>query len=210
LRNRVAIRYVVGGDLRFISHHDTLRLFERALSRAGLPVRFSEGFNPRPRMTVALPRSVGLASSDELLVIELSEPMEGSQVAARLAAVMPGGMEVLSAEVLAEGDRRLPCEATYELLIDGTSPAELAERTAGLLAQQRLDVTRTEPRTGKKKVVDIRPYIVTVDVVDRLLSWTQSITPTGTVRPDEMLAALGLSASDHLHRLHRCRVRYVP
>ncbi|GAF87148.1 unnamed protein product, partial [marine sediment metagenome] len=61
-RERWVFGYDVDGDLRFISHHDMLRLFARSLARAALPVRFSEGFNPHPRLSIPLPRPVGVAS----------------------------------------------------------------------------------------------------------------------------------------------------
>ena len=67
-RCRCALEYTIGGDLRFISHRDTLRLFQRAVARAALPVRFTEGFNPHPRMMIPLPRPVGVASQAETLV----------------------------------------------------------------------------------------------------------------------------------------------
>ena len=210
LRNRVAIRYAVTGDIRFISHHDTLRLFERALARAEIPVRFSEGFNPRPRMTIALPRSVGVASSDELLVLELASPMTSNEVLLRLAKQMPEGLSIVAADALADGDRRLPCEARYELSIDPNDADRLARRASDLLAQPSLTVTRIVPKETTRKVVDIRPYIVAIDVADGRVCWTQSITPTGTARPDETLDALGLPSRDHLHRLLRQRVRYEP
>src|SRR3990172_12981655 len=69
-RYRWLFAYSIDGDLRFISHHDTLRLFRRALARADLPVRFSEGFNPHPRIMIPLPRPVGIASRAEGLVVE--------------------------------------------------------------------------------------------------------------------------------------------
>ena len=81
MRHRLAIRYAIKGDLRFLSHQDTLRLFQRAFNRAGIPIRFSEGFNPRPRISIAMPRPVGVESCDELLVIELASWADPDAVA---------------------------------------------------------------------------------------------------------------------------------
>ena len=89
----MAIRFVIEGDLRFISHHDTMRLFERALSRAQLPVRFSKGFNPGPRLSLPLPRSVGIASGVELLAVELDDAIEPAVVLGTLSEQMPAGLK---------------------------------------------------------------------------------------------------------------------
>jgi radical SAM-linked protein len=118
LRIRLAIRYAVDGDLRFISHHDTLRLFERALARAELPVRFSQGFNPRPRMSIVLPRPVGVASRDELLVVELTNEMNSEEALSRLSQHMPIGLMLLSADFLTADQRAAPVRTTYSLSLD--------------------------------------------------------------------------------------------
>ena len=121
LPGRLAIRYAVEGDLRFISHHDTLRLFERALARAGIPVRYSEGFNPRPRFSVVVPRPVGVASRDELMVLEVTADLAADEALRRLQSQMPEGLTLLSAETLAPGARRVPCEVWYRLEIEAAT-----------------------------------------------------------------------------------------
>jgi len=207
LRDRVAIRHDVSGDLRFISHHDTLRLWERALARAAIPVKFSEGFNPRPRMSLALPRSVGIASSDELLVIELSEPIDLDVMHARLGAQMPAGMAITHVERVEAGDRRLPIAAEYEVAIDAGAEAALAARAEAILSETNVFVDRATPGMAVRHI-DVRPYITTITVEPQRLRWSQGITATGTVRPNEMLAMLGLAADDYLHRLRRSAVTY--
>ena len=67
IREKWAFEFSVTGDLRFISHRDTVRVFQRALARAALPVAYSEGFNPHPRLSLPLPRAVGVASEAELM-----------------------------------------------------------------------------------------------------------------------------------------------
>lgn len=207
MRDRVAIRHDVAGDLRFISHHDTLRLWERALARAAIPVKFSEGFNPRPRMSLALPRSVGIASSDELLVIELSQPIDLEEMRVRLGEQMPAGMVITRIERVEAGDRRLPIAAEYEVDIDAGTEVALAARAAAIISETSVFVDRATPGMAVRHI-DVRPYIMAITVEPKTLRWAQSITATGTVRPNEMLELLGLSADDHLHRLRRSAVTY--
>ncbi|TWT41893.1 hypothetical protein RAS1_30170 [Phycisphaerae bacterium RAS1] len=73
-RPSVAVTFGMLGDLRYISHHDELRMLARALVRARWPVAFSQGFNPRPRIVLPLPRPVGVSSSCELAIVELEPP----------------------------------------------------------------------------------------------------------------------------------------
>lgn len=208
MRNRLAIRFAVEADLRFISHHDSLRLFERALARAGLPLRYSEGFNPRPRLRLSLPRPVGVASSDELLVVELTEPLPPSVVMERLSPQMPAGLSLLGVEPIAESDRRLPSEASYSLTLDASQREGLAGRIAELLAAECVPVTRIMHQDSKQKSIDLRAYILAIELTDEGVRWRQTITGTGTVRVNEVLEALGLSARAHLHRVRREQVCY--
>jgi len=210
LRVRLALWYAVDGDLRFLSHHDSLRLFERALVRAGLPVRYSEGFNPRPRLSIVLPRPVGVASQDELVVVQLTTEVDPADAMSRLSRQVPDGLTVLAAELITADDKRIPREAHYELELEPILTAAVTERAAELLSKDRLDIARTSPKADAAKTVDIRQYLASMAVADGRLRWAQAITPTGTARPQEVLEALDLPSREHLHRLRRVRVEYLP
>jgi radical SAM-linked protein len=183
-------------------------MFERAMSRAELPVRHSEGFNPRPRMTIALPRSVGVASSDELLVLELTSPLGASRVVEQMSRVMPEGIRIVSGQDLDDKDRRLPYEARYEMGLSPSDGKHVLQRAAAFLSRSTYEVDRDIPKRNEKKRVDIRSYVTSIDVAVDRLQWTQLVTTFGTVRPDEMLEALGFSPQEHVHRLHRFAVKY--
>lgn len=207
LRARLAIQYAVEGDLRFISHHDSLRLLERALARAGIPVRYSEGFNPKPRFRIALPRSVGVASKDELLLVELASEMTPNEALRSLKPEMPLGLELLNIESMDEGDRRLPREACYSLALDGSLLGPVAHAASLFLSREQVFVQRSAPG-AQSKSVDIRSYIASIEVGTDRVTWSQRITPEGTARPAEVLEQLGLPSQDHLHRLCRRKVAY--
>lgn len=210
MRYRLAVRYAIEGDLRFISHHDTLRLFERALMRSSFPVRFSEGFNPRPRMRLALPRPVGVASLDELLVVELIGDFVPEDARMALARQMPEGIRLLSAEKIAEADERRPRAATYELPLEDDSVGPLNERATEFMAAKERVVQRHSPKTRQSKPIDLRSFIRDMRVADRRLTWTQTISQDGTARIGEVLEALALPSRDHLHRVSRQTVCYEP
>jgi radical SAM-linked protein len=210
LRERLAIRYAVDGDLRFISHQDSLRLFRRALARAGIPVRHSEGCNPRPRLRIALPRPVGVASLDELLIVEMDSVENPSDVLTRLSAQVPQGMRLVSAERPADRDRCLPCEVQCELAIDPAQRDAIADAVSRFLSRDTVVVQRTTPGDAAVRSVDIRRYVRDMTVCGDFVTWTQAVSQSGTARMAEILDAIDLSAGDHLHRVVRRRVSYEP
>lgn len=208
VRYRLTFRFAVNGDLRFLSHHDTLRLFERALARAEIPVRYSEGFNPRPRISIVLPRSVGVAGCDEMLVVELSREMPADEALERLGQQVPEGISLPSVNLLPMSGTPQPSRAEYILPLAAEHFSLASLKAAELLASTSVKIERKQPKTGSVKRLDIRPYLETISLLEGQLRWTQAILPTGTVRPDEVLEALGLVAREHLHRLCRIKVWY--
>lgn len=201
-RHRLAFRYSVDGDVRFISHHDTLRLFRRALARAELPVRFSEGFNPAPRISIPLPRPVGMASDDELLVVDLERPVDRQDALARLRAQMPEGIDVHDVCELPAGEKPHPHLAHYRLDINGEPASELQTKASDMLAAPALVVERPAAPGKASQKLDVRKYLVDLNLVERGVEFTLRVTGSGTARPGE-IAGLLLSTTTPLH--HRIR-----
>jgi len=208
-KHRYAVRYAIDGDLRFISHHDTIRLFERALARAAVPVRFSEGFNPRPRISLPVPRPVGVASDDDLLILETSVAMQPDELLSRLSPQVPSGLTLLDINVLAPGERRIPCGATYSMELDSGVVQELERRLETLRERERIEVTRRDHRTGQTRLINLRPWLLQWHLDQTRLEWTQAILQDGTARPAEVLEAFVLPSRDLLHRIRRVSVRYA-
>ncbi len=104
---QAAAWFRIGGLLRFLSHAETLRVCQRACARAGIPVKHTMGFNPHPRLSLPLPRSVGVESDDELLVLWLSVKRDSldvsdvsheeyaAQIRQVLQRALPAGVEVI-------------------------------------------------------------------------------------------------------------------
>ena len=91
----VRVRYRKGRSVRFISHLDTARALRRALNRAGVAVAFSQGFSPRPKISFGPPLAVGHLSETEYEDIAVAEPMVADQLAERLNATLPAGMDIV-------------------------------------------------------------------------------------------------------------------
>jgi radical SAM-linked protein len=181
------LRFSKSGPARYFSHHDLLRLFERALRRADFPLSLSQGFNPRPRITFLSALPLGVESLDERVEIELSEDLAEEEFVKRLAAQFPEGLQVL--EAARAGDRAAAVAAEYEADLE----AGAAPDVAALLARPALPVERRSPDGAR--TVDIRPWIESAEAGSGRVRFTLRITDSGSARPDEVLKALGVAAS---------------
>jgi radical SAM-linked protein len=210
LRYKVAIRFAVQDDVRFISHHDMMRLFERALARTQLPVRFSEGFNPRPKLSLPLPRPVGIASTVDVLVVEFIGPTDPQEALRQLAAQMPGGVTLAEAWIPLGQRPMQPESATYSLELPADQVSLVGEQVGVLLQASNWPIRRSDSESGPGKELDLRSYLLHADIEGHRLSWTVRITGGGTIRPPEFLAAIGLDPAHWHHRVCRTAIAWQP
>lgn len=203
MRYKVVVRFVIDGDLRFISHHDTMRLFERALSRANLPVKYSEGFNPRPRLSLPVPRPVGIASEADVLVVDLIEPLAPADALQRLGAEMPADLTLTGAWMIEGGPSPRPTAITCHLELPASCHSAVAESLAGFQAAVSWPVDRRKPSGRSVRTLDLREGVIASSLSQGRLEWTTRIAEGGSVRPGEFLTAMGLSAEEWLHRVRR-------
>ncbi|MCO6437948.1 MAG: DUF2344 domain-containing protein [Phycisphaerae bacterium] len=206
-RIRWVIFHAVNGDLRFISHHDTLRLFRRACARAALPIRYSQGFNPHPKIMIPLPRPVGIASDVEAVVFELME--NSDDVPARLGQQLPREMPVHQGRRLQEGERLQPRSAAYRLSLDGAAPEAFASRVTEIMASPTLPVTRQTPGEPSARTVDIRPYLQSVELESDAVRFELLIEGGRTAKPAEIAGLLGFDATTINHRIRRLHVTWA-
>ena len=125
----MVVRFRIGGLLRFLSHAETLRLLERACTRAGVPIKYTQGFNPHPKLSLPLPRTVGVASRDELMAVKVFETGgilldDGgggadsawpATIQKALARELPSGVVVDAVDVVKSNARIQPRSAHYAL-----------------------------------------------------------------------------------------------
>lgn len=210
MRYKVAIRFAIEGDVRFISHHDTMRLFERALSRTGLPVRFSEGFNPRPKLSLPLPRPVGIATQADVLVVEFTSQVACEQVLRELSAQMPGGVELKDAWLRQTSRPMQPESASYTLDLSIAEIPALIEQIRTVLAADAWLVQRSAGESGPARSLDLRKQLVEAKVEGTQLQWTIRIDGGGSVRPGEVLATLGIDPGQRQHQIRRTGIAWQP
>jgi len=207
-RQRWWIDFQVRGDLRFISHHDTLRFFRRAIARAGIPVRFSVGFNPHPKMTIPLPRALGVSSDAEAIVIESERDIDGGALAERLGAQMPKGIALRGVRRLELGERPQPDTVTYRFRPEHAWPQDAADRIQRMLDSSSLSVERADHKTKRTRVVDIRPFLMDAHLEGQDFVFTIRVTGTGSAKPSELIELLIDHAGPVNHRIHRQSVRW--
>lgn len=175
------------GNAIWISHLDLMRMFQRAFKRAGLPLTHTQGFNPRPSVSIALPLSVGIESSCELLDFDLDgEPIPEAEIQRRLNEKLVEGVRVL--DVYTGGQKikylaLLDCVLTLEY--DGGVPAGTAEKIRALLAQEEVTVTKKSKsgNTEQNIIPMIRNAVVektdenTVTIQARICCQNPSLNP---------------------------------
>jgi radical SAM-linked protein len=199
-QQRLRICYAKGEPLKYISHLDLARAWERVFRRAGLPVAYSYGFNPRPRFQMAAALPVGVTGRAELLDLRLAEPMTSEEVLSQLRPALPAGLEVLKVD---EVDLRLPSlqsgirAADYRVVVGSQeTAAAIQTRIQGLLDAPTLPRQRFQK--GKVQSYNLRPFIQRMAVEPgqtegQVLTMLLQASPEGAGRPDEVLEALGLS-----------------
>jgi radical SAM-linked protein len=166
----VRIRFAKHGKVRFISHRDVARAFERAFRVEQLPLAFTEGFSPRPKVSFGLALSVGHESDAEYLDVELTEPVDTVTLPDRLTPALPEGVAATGAVRLVERAPALQesiTEVHYRVAtVDGHGrpvPDDVLDVAATkALASDELSVARI--RKGKESVDDIRPALRSIEV----------------------------------------------
>jgi radical SAM-linked protein len=199
---RMLIRYAKRGRMRFASHRDMARAIERGVRKAGIPVAYSAGFSPHPRISYAGGAPTGSASEAEYLEISLTRRCEPAEVGRRLGAALPDGIDVVEV-VEVDGKSALALEASeWEVLLPGVSPSEAMSVIEPFLASPHVEVER---KTSKgTRLLDARAAVIRLDVSRRggegpaagcaiLRMVVRQMTPA--VRPDDILAALRQSSA---------------
>ncbi len=205
---KVRLRFSKMGKVRWTSHRDLARMWERAFRRVELPLARTQGFSPRPRVSFGLALPTGGESVAEYLDADVDPERVGgldvSLLPGRLTPALPVGVDVLAAALVDDRAPSLQADVSacrWELDVSGASSAELSTSAARLLGSPSIVVTRE--RKGQQVTDDIRPAILALDVLEVLepegdgcrLACELATQPRG-VRPVELLAALapGLEA----------------
>ena len=192
---KVRITYTKMGWLKYTSNLDVQKLWERAIRRARLPLAYSQGYHPKPKMNLAAPLPLGFTSSAELIDIWFNEDITADEIKESLTGMFPAGIEIQKVEqVDLSGDslQSIVIAGKYHIELKISLPIEeLENRVAVVLQRESL------PRTRRNKPYDLRPLIEDLRVIDNThLAARLTMLPKATGRPEEVLEAMQIDPND--------------
>lgn len=186
---RVRLRYARRGAARFTSHRDFGRILERALRRASIPMAYSSGFSPHPRISYANSAPTSAASEAEYVELALSAECDPLKILAALNAVMPQGFVLLeAADALPESLSDLLQVSDWEAQL-AECPEGVLERACAALLASDSEVVERMTKNGKR-TFDVRAAVLGIEAADgyRITMRLRHLTPL--VRPDDVMTVL--------------------
>ncbi|TAK60047.1 MAG: DUF2344 domain-containing protein [Dehalococcoidia bacterium] len=202
---RLRITFTRGEDLKYITHLDLMRFWERALRRAEIPVAYSEGFSPHAQISLAAPLAVGTTSEGELMDVFLERPMTPSDLIRSIGSQLPPAIEIRSAVEVGLALPSLQADVRFAEY-DVDVAAELADAQA---AVERFLAAASVPwehkRESETRSYDIRAFVSDISASETApgvvrLRMRLRNDNSGSGRADQVVAALGLGAPLRIHR----------
>jgi radical SAM-linked protein len=222
----LVIKFRIRASLRFLSHAETLKLFQRACVRAGIRLEHSRGYNPHPRLSLPLPRTVGVETEDDLLCLRLENggrldspsvssktSFDAEQCKTCLSRQLPPGCELFEIKLAEPGTSFQPCTADYVLTLRDDAAHEprsrsLRTRINQLLASENLNLQRRRPAERHTRCVDVRPFLKAIRFDAPNITVECKISPAGSIRVDEILTLLDLDMENLAVPIRRTMVRW--
>lgn len=203
---RAMIRFGKQPRLRFISHLDLQRFFQRALNRTGLPIAWTQGFNPHPILSFGSALALGWTSEYEILDVKLSAPMGRRRTEDAMRAALPVDLPVLEVRMV---DDRHPAPmamvraSDYEITLSGETAAATLDAAEEFLRRESVMAVR-KTKSGEREV-DIRPMALLLEREGDVLSVRLMLTEKDTLKPDLLVRALAEIAGAEVPemRIHR-------
>ncbi len=192
---KLRVRFTKVGKVRFTSHRDVARMWERALRRARLPIAYTAGFSPRPQLSFGLALPTCCESDAEYLDVAFSQSVDPAAVM-DLGPMLPDGVDVTAAAELDPGTgslQELVTTCSWEIAVPSVSPLVLADAVRTVLGAEHLPVERE--RKGRREADDLRPSIVDLRVAESQSDHAVLVAELGTrprgVRPVELAGVMG-------------------
>lgn len=189
---RIRITFAKQGPLRYTGHLDLHKLWERAARRAELPLAYSQGFHPQPKMNIAAALPLGFSSRCEVLDMRMLQDVSLDGLQEKLQQTLPTGIRVLSVESVDEKAPTLQTQvssAEYEVTLrDPLDEADLQARIDSAMESGSI------PRERRGKPYDLRPLIETLELgADGTIFMRLAAREGATGRPEEVLDTLGIA-----------------
>ena len=208
---RLRVRFCRGEEVKFISHLDIMRLWQRALNRAGVPLAYSEGFNPHPRMSLAAPLALGVTSEAELMDIVLAKWASPHSFTAAVSRQLPPGIEILQVYQIPLTMPSLQSQvhyAEYRVALETQKgQKDIESAITSLLATKQLP-WQHQRDTGPRHY-DLRALIDDLWLIDGSTEYCTigmrlRCDSSGSGRPEQVAAALGFE--NYPKSIHRTKL----
>lgn len=191
-RVRYQVRFAKTGLLRWISHRDLARLWERLLRRMGLQLSMSQGFHPKPRISFPSALALGTESRDEIVELELTEELAPAELLNRLASDTVEGLRMMQVCRVPEGFGKSQLDCSHYVL-EMPQDETLDETTvAGKITDLITEGTIAFTRKDNTVTADVREQIADLAIRKGQLEMVLRSSRTASLRPVDVLAALGL------------------
>lgn len=208
---RLRVRFCRGEEVKFISHLDIMRLWERALRRAAIPLAYTEGFNPHPRISLAAPLAVGVTSQAELMDIFTTRLVSPHWFTGAISQQLPPGIEILEVYQVALNMPSLQSQvhyAEYEVEVETEKGREDIELALTSLLSAKSLPWQHQRDTGTRHY-DLRALIDDLWLIDwregsGTIGMRLRCDNSGSGRPEQVAAALGFA--HHPQSIHRTKL----
>ncbi len=213
------IQYIKKDNLKFLSHLEMVRFMERTFRRMQLPLKFSQGFNPHPKISFAAPLSVGVSSEAEIVEVELTEKIDVDAFLKDQEKTVPAGLRFVKAKEVDSTGKLMACVEASEYLVevrygDDAPAADVRGERDALQAFLQKDeiVIQKKNKKGKLRDINIRPWVY--EAMNVLAEQDRSIYrlivatgSNGNLKPELfvelLMAELGLTDAIDAYRVHR-------
>jgi radical SAM-linked protein len=201
------ITFAVSGRARFLSHLETVDTLLGALRRAGFDIALSKGMKPRPVISLAMPRAVGIETLADMADVDLRGDHEPLDVGERLANHLPMGMTVVSVEP-ATGKQAASRVESVAYRVEVGEDVDWDAGLAAFAAAETCEIVRTAPKKASKRV-DVRRFCTALAHEPGALEMELAVTDAGTARPEELTQAVAalVGATPTIERLVRTAIR---
>jgi len=203
---RLRIRFSRGEEVRFISHLDIMRLWQRALHRAGMPLAYSEGFSPHPRISMAAPLPIGVTSEAELMDVFVTKWVSPHFFTTAVSQQLPPGIEILQVYPIAPTLPSLQSQVRYvEYVVEvETEEKDIESKLASLLSVKHLPWQHqrdTGPRSYDLRALIDDLWLINYHHPFCAIGMRLRCDSSGSGRPEQVTAALGFTSNPwSMHR----------
>ena len=211
---KVRIKFQKIGPMKFLGHLDTMRYFQKAIRRAGLPAAYSGGFSPHMIMSFAAPLGVGTTSLGEYFDLELAQTVPTAEITKKLNDVMAEGISVVSTRRIEDGKASkamsLVAAADYRISFRKGKEPQISwqDKISEFLAQPEILVTKKTKRSEKQ--VDLRPFIYKMECRDNEIFYMLASASANYTKPelvtDTFFAWLGCTLMPYAYMVERLEV----